>query len=148
MRLLRENGLSIVLVGMFLLAWAGQIVAGDVDWSKTRAYGLGFNGLYLNLAGREGRGIVAPADAEALRAEIAAGLEALRDPQGGARVVLRVDRAERVYSEQRRAEGPDLIVGYDSTRDVVSCGAGWDVVQYGVGDVIARDCERRIRVRG
>ena len=29
-RLLRENGLSIVLVGMFLLAWAGQIVAG---WS-------------------------------------------------------------------------------------------------------------------
>lgn len=29
-RLLRENGLSIVLAGMFLLAWAGQIVAG---WS-------------------------------------------------------------------------------------------------------------------
>ena len=25
-----------------------------VDWSKTRAYGMGFNGLYLNLAGREG----------------------------------------------------------------------------------------------
>ena len=24
-----------------------------VDWSKTRAYGMGFNGLYLNLAGRE-----------------------------------------------------------------------------------------------
>ena len=24
-----------------------------VDWSKTRAYGVGFNGLYLNLAGRE-----------------------------------------------------------------------------------------------
>ena len=32
-----------------------------VDWSRTRAYGLGFNGLYLNLAGREGQGIV-PAD--------------------------------------------------------------------------------------
>src|SRR5206468_1707295 len=24
-----------------------------VDWSKTRAYGIGFNGLYLNLRGRE-----------------------------------------------------------------------------------------------
>jgi hypothetical protein len=36
----------------------GHIVAGDVDWSRTRAYGLGFNGLYLNVAGREGQGIV------------------------------------------------------------------------------------------
>jgi predicted AlkP superfamily phosphohydrolase/phosphomutase len=28
-------------------------------------------------------------------------------------VVLRVDRSEDVYSAERRAEGPDLIVGYD-----------------------------------
>ncbi|HRI79244.1 MAG TPA: hypothetical protein PLR06_06885, partial [Cyclobacteriaceae bacterium] len=26
---------------------------GDVDWTRTRAYGMGFNGLYLNLADRE-----------------------------------------------------------------------------------------------
>ena len=31
----------------------------NVDWSKTRAYGLGLNGLYLNLQGREKSGIVA-----------------------------------------------------------------------------------------
>ncbi len=30
----------------------------DVDWSQTVAYGIGFNGLYLNLKGREGEGIV------------------------------------------------------------------------------------------
>jgi len=92
----------------------GQIVTGDVDWSRTKAYGLGFNGLYLNLSGREGQGIVAPEDADALAEEIATKLEALRDPKTGAHVVLRVDRAEDVYSAERRAEGPDLVVGYDA----------------------------------
>ena len=32
----------------------------NVDWSRTRAYGLGLNGLYLNLKGREREGIVEP----------------------------------------------------------------------------------------
>ncbi len=91
----------------------GHIVSGDVDWSKTRAYALGFNGLYLNLAGREGQGIVAPEQAGALAAEISSRLESLRDPKNGKRIVLRVDRAVDVYSPERRAEGPDLIVGYD-----------------------------------
>ena len=91
----------------------GHIVAGDVDWSRTRAYGLGFNGLYLNVAGRAGQGIVAAAEAEPLAAEISSRLEALRDPENGKRVVLRVDRSADVYSSQRRAEGPDLVVGYD-----------------------------------
>ena len=37
----------------------------DVDWSRTRAYCLGLTGLFLNIRGREQRGIVAPgADAE------------------------------------------------------------------------------------
>jgi hypothetical protein len=34
----------------------------DVDWSRTVAYGLGINGLYLNLKGRERDGIVEPGD--------------------------------------------------------------------------------------
>ena len=32
----------------------------NVDWSRTRAYGLGLNGMYLNLRGREREGIVEP----------------------------------------------------------------------------------------
>ena len=94
-------------------ARTGQIVTGDVDWSRTRAYALGFNGLYLNLAGREGEGIVSEEQAEELRAELISRLEALRDPADGARVVLRVDRSEVVYQGARRTEGPDLVVGYD-----------------------------------
>ncbi len=92
----------------------GHIVSdGDVDWSRTRAYGLGFNGLYLNLAGREGQGIVQPGDADELLDEIAQQLVAIRDPKNGAQVVLRADKASDVYSGERVAEGPDLIVGYD-----------------------------------
>ena len=33
----------------------------DIDWSRTAAYGIGFNALYLNLKGREGEGIIDPA---------------------------------------------------------------------------------------
>ncbi|HXV37840.1 MAG TPA: alkaline phosphatase family protein, partial [Myxococcota bacterium] len=91
----------------------GQIVAGDVDWSKTRAYGIGFNGLYLNRAGREAQGIVADTEAAALMAEIAQKLEALRDPQRGQAVVLEVFEAARIYSGPRTSEAPDLVVGYN-----------------------------------
>ena len=106
---LREAGYLVLKPGRT----TGQIVGDDVDWSKSRAYGLGFNGLYLNLAGREAQGIVAPGEAPRLLDELGARLEAFRDPANGARVVLRAARSDRVYSGARRAEGPDLVVGYD-----------------------------------
>jgi predicted AlkP superfamily phosphohydrolase/phosphomutase len=95
-----------------------------VDWSKTRAYGVGFQGLYLNRRGRElddpatpedESGIVAPgAEADALARELKAKLEALVDPATGRRPILRCDLASEVYSGARAAEAPDVIVGYDS----------------------------------
>src|SRR5437870_5835373 len=48
-----------------------------VDWSRTRAYALGTGQIYVNLRGREGRGVVAPgAEYDALLDAIARGLEA------------------------------------------------------------------------
>jgi predicted AlkP superfamily phosphohydrolase/phosphomutase len=104
-------------------AYAWVFASEAADWSKTRAYGIGFNGLYLNLAGRElddpetpedESGCVQPgAEAEALLREIAAKLESLRDADG-TQVVLRADLASAVYSGERLAEAPDLIVGYNS----------------------------------
>ena len=93
-----------------------------VDWSKTRAYGMGFNGLYLNLAGRElddettdeyESGIVQPSEARVLLEEIKAKLEALRDPKGGGPVVLVADITADVYHGERLAESPDIQVGFD-----------------------------------
>jgi predicted AlkP superfamily phosphohydrolase/phosphomutase len=42
----------------------------DVDWAKSRAYGLGLNGLYLNLAGRERHGTVKSSQRQSTLAEL------------------------------------------------------------------------------
>ena len=84
----------------------------DCDWSRTVAYGLGMNGLYLNLKGRERDGLVEPGDQqEKLLTELASRLEAVTDV-GGQRVIRSVYRADRVYSGSATALAPDLIVGY------------------------------------
>ena len=104
--------------------YSERLIFAHVDWSKTRAYGMGFNGVYLNLAGRElddpatdedESGIVDPADADALLAEIKAGLEAVIDPRDGRNVVLRADVTKDAYSgTERLAEAPDIQVGFDA----------------------------------
>jgi predicted AlkP superfamily phosphohydrolase/phosphomutase len=46
----------------------------DVDWSRTRAYALGLSGLYVNLLGREGSGIVQPGvEYETVKKELVGG---------------------------------------------------------------------------
>ncbi len=92
-------------------AVGGELFA-DVDWTRTRAYGLGLNGLYLNLQGRERFGAVLPGERELLRADLSQRLLAWRDPQTGDNVVSRVYRREEVYSPAYRDLAPDLIVGY------------------------------------
>jgi predicted AlkP superfamily phosphohydrolase/phosphomutase len=94
-------------------ARTGKIAAGDVDWTKTRAYGIGFNSVYLNLAGRESEGIVPPAEAPAVATELARQLAAFTDPKNGKTIVRRVFRASDVFRGERVGEAPDLVVGYD-----------------------------------
>jgi predicted AlkP superfamily phosphohydrolase/phosphomutase len=84
-----------------------------VDWSRTRAYALGLNGVYLNLRGRERVGIVAPNDRRTLVAEIAAGLLAEIDPKTGRPAVTMVRQADaNGAASPHAAREPDLIVGY------------------------------------
>ena len=80
---------------------------------STGIYAAGINGLYVNLAGRESKGIVTQAESDALLDEITRGLLALRDPETGEQVVTRVDRARDVYHGAETARAPDLIVGYN-----------------------------------
>ncbi len=93
-------------------ASVGRTLFQDVDWKQTRAYGLGLNGLYVNLAGRERFGVVPPNERESLLAELSRQLLAWRDPQSGAAVVSRVYRRDEVYSPAYRDLAPDLIIGY------------------------------------
>jgi predicted AlkP superfamily phosphohydrolase/phosphomutase len=83
----------------------------DVDWEKTRAYGMGFNGLYLNRVGREAQGIVDDDQASALLAEIKSKLEALQDD--GTAVILSASLATEIYAGERLDEAPDILVGYN-----------------------------------
>jgi predicted AlkP superfamily phosphohydrolase/phosphomutase len=84
----------------------------DVDWYRTKAYGLGINGLYLNLRGRERDGIVEPGlEREKIIAELISKLEAVTDINGR-RVIHKVHRTDKAYSGPAMALAPDLIVGY------------------------------------
>jgi predicted AlkP superfamily phosphohydrolase/phosphomutase len=96
----------------------------NVDWSKTRAYGLGLNGLYINLRGRERDGIVAAgAEEDALIKELSDKLLAEKDPKTGLPVITRMDRASVVYQGPYATSGPDLLVGYNR-----GYRAGWQTI--------------------
>ncbi|MDP3716582.1 MAG: alkaline phosphatase family protein [Acidobacteriota bacterium] len=86
---------------------------GNVDWSRTRAYAVGLNGLYLNLKGRERDGIVEPAEREALVSEIAAKLLGTMDPATGSAAISKMYRREDVFHLGGNEDiAPDLVVGY------------------------------------
>ena len=78
----------------------------DVDWTKTQAYALGLNGLYLNIAGREKNGILRQgAETAAAMQRLARELVEFRDPANGRQVV-------ETAPATGAPTGPDLIVGY------------------------------------
>ena len=80
-------------------------------WEVTSAYAVGLNSIYLNVAGREGRGIVEATELEELLDEIKTKLLAWTGPDGQP-VVSRVLLKHEVFSGPYTRLGPDLVVGY------------------------------------
>ena len=97
-----------------------------IDWSRTKAWGEGgyYGRLFLNVAGREPEGTIAPEDYEAERDRLVAELSTLTDHQGAP---LKVDayKPEDVYAEVTNV-APDLIVYFGELdwRSVGSVGIG------------------------
>jgi len=122
---LRDNGyLELIDPGQL----SGGPLLSSIDWSKTRAYALGFNSLYINQRGREEQGIVAPGqETEQLKDEIAAKLKNWTDPKYSQPIINRVYKREEVYWGPHQNETPDLIVGYK-----IGYRASW---QTGIGAV-------------
>ena len=81
-----------------------------VDWSRTKAWGDGgyYARIFLNVAGREANGTIAPEDYEKVREELIAGLKAIPD-ENGQEIGTQVFRPEELYKEVRGV-APDLIV--------------------------------------
>lgn len=75
----------------------------------------GLAGIFLNLKGREARGIVEPEnEADSLRDEIATKLTNLTDSaKSNQPVIKQVYNALKVYRGPYKDEAPDLIIGYN-----------------------------------
>lgn len=87
---------------------SGEMFA-NVNWSRTRAYAMGLNSVYINQKGRERDGIVATGEeTRLLRAEIADRLLRFRDDASGKAVVLSVASPGSDHTPY----APDLMVGY------------------------------------
>jgi predicted AlkP superfamily phosphohydrolase/phosphomutase len=100
------------------LALTARLELRGVDWERTRAFAVpsDTNGyVRLNLRGRERRGIVAPADADALLDEIVAGLTTFVDESGRPAVAEVVRTAEALAPGAGRDLLPDLVVRWDAS---------------------------------
>ncbi len=84
-----------------------------LDWQKTKIFfpdprnaGL----LYINLKGREPKGIVEPSEYEPLRTAIIEDLKSLRVPGTDIPIVVEAYRREEVYSGPFLEEAPDILI--------------------------------------
>jgi predicted AlkP superfamily phosphohydrolase/phosphomutase len=92
---------------------------GGTDWERTPAFTLraDLNGyIRLNLLGREQKGIVVPAEAEALSERIAEGLLTFKDADTGEPLIEEIVRSRDVFPAGGASDRlPDLIVLWNQT---------------------------------
>jgi len=84
----------------------------NVDWARTKAYAMGLGQIYVNLKGREGRGIVAAADSGAVQDALAGRLMTMTDPNTGAKMVDAVYKRDDIYKGAFLNNASELQVGF------------------------------------
>ncbi len=89
---------------------AGQAI--KLDWDRTQAAMFGSGSIWLNVQGRDPRGVTPPGAYDALRQEIAQRLLDWRDEDNGQPVVKQVLSGEAVFGKAARQTGPDLIPAF------------------------------------
>ncbi|HEY5776750.1 MAG TPA: alkaline phosphatase family protein [Xanthomonadales bacterium] len=108
-RWLADEGLLVLDAGNF----ESSVGFTAVDWSRTRAYALGLNSIYINRKGREAHGIVDAAEAQQLKQQIMTGLPRLKDPESGLPAIRDVFDGSLLYPDNANSDAPDLVVGYE-----------------------------------
>lgn len=83
-----------------------------VDWSKTTAYAMGLNGLYINKKGREAWGIVEESEVEEIKRRIEERILDFRDPRTDDLIVEKVYDPQEVFQGDLFEFAPDLLVGF------------------------------------
>ncbi|MCQ9206267.1 MAG: alkaline phosphatase family protein [Omnitrophica bacterium] len=116
-------------------AESGSELLADIDWSKTRAYAIGFGAIYVNQKGREKDGIVNPGGAtEALKGEISRKLQEWRDEKYAKQVVSKVYPREEIFWGKYAGEAPDLYTGFN-----IGYRASWQTAIGGVPRELMED---------
>jgi len=82
------------------------------DWGKSRAYAIGLNSLYLNLAGREKKGVIPPAEKTGLLNKIQAELDCWSGPDRKP-IFHKVYLSQDVFSGPLTDHGPDIVLGFN-----------------------------------
>ncbi len=116
-------------------ATSGGPMFRDVDWSKTKAYALGFGGIYINQKGRERDGVVSPGkETEALKTEIIDEMKLWRDDRNNAMVIHHIYRNEEIFWGDYARQAPDLFVGFN-----IGYEASWQTALGEVPNVLIED---------
>jgi len=86
----------------------------DIDWSKTKAYAIGFGAIYINQQGRERDGIVSPGrETKVLKEGIAQKLKQWVDEKHRKPIVSEVYAREDIFWGEYASQTPDLYVGFN-----------------------------------
>jgi predicted AlkP superfamily phosphohydrolase/phosphomutase len=109
-----------------------------VDWSRTQAYALGLNSIYLNRRGRESEGIVTAGEIPVIKRQITRYLPEIRDPEGDLQIVAEVFDGEKEYSGNGNGDAPDLVVGY-----APGYRASWQTTLGAVPETLVEDNARK-----
>ena len=96
--------------GYLQMTDSGSDLSG-VNWSRTCAYAVGLNSIYLNVAGREGQGIVSADEVENLLNEMKGKLLNWKDDDQTP-IIQNIRLKHETFSGPYTRFGPDLVVGY------------------------------------
>ncbi|MFA6358262.1 MAG: alkaline phosphatase family protein [Candidatus Omnitrophota bacterium] len=132
-RWLLENGYLFLNPGVT----EGKDFFEGIDWTKTKAYALGFGGIYLNKIGRESQGIVDNRQAQVIKLKIKEGLLKIKDSQGKA-AINNVYAQEDIFKGEYSNDAPDLFVGFSK-----GFRASWQTAVGGVPKVVMEENERK-----
>ncbi len=83
-----------------------------VDWSQSKAYAIGLNGMFINRRGREAKGVVDSAEADRIKQLIMQKLPTLMDQNNGQTIVKKVFDGAELYPGNANGDAPDLVIGY------------------------------------
>ncbi len=82
----------------------------SVDWNSTQAYSLGFTSIYLNLKGRERKGIVNYGEKNDIINEIIRKLKNIKD--GSKTVLTNIYKGSEIYHGKYIDLAPDIVLGF------------------------------------